>query len=85
MNPIFQVDPRHASLQLSRSYYEMGFMFRHYVKNERAAIACTPISYCYFFGLHRVAQLLHSYILRPLVRSDEWDLLIMYGKKHQII
>ncbi len=85
MDSPYLQDPRRSSVELSRCYYQMGYVFKHHVKNNRAAAVCAPISWLYFIGWHQLGQILHNVALRPCVRPAEWDLLIMYGRKIKII
>lgn len=85
MMSTYKKDPRAASIELSRAYYLMGYTFRHQIKNNRAAIACKPIEWLYFFGMHRVAQLVHNCVLRPVVAQHEWGLLRMYGERYRLL
>ena len=76
---------KNKSLELASGYDKMSYLFLHHVKNLPASRVCKIIYYLYRCGLNGLAQLVHNHFLRPIVRTDEWSLVVVYGRKYGML
>jgi len=77
----YKSDKHNQNMTMSKCFSDISYVMRKHVKNNKAALYCSIISFTYFLGFHGLAQSIHTNFLTPSTTEHDWILVKLYGKR----